>query len=135
MVFTEAALVLSLSAGTSQDNQFVFIITNKKMVLLKKVYLVMWKNLIIRKRHWILTLIEILIPVVLFIVVAAIRSNVNSTDEFRPTQYFKSMSEDSIMEESLFALLDTSLLMYAPDNDFTGKMMKVVSAALKKRGK
>ncbi|KAL1501621.1 hypothetical protein ABEB36_006918 [Hypothenemus hampei] len=37
---------------------------------------ILWKNVIIRKKHWFLTICEIMIPVLLFIVVAYGRSNI-----------------------------------------------------------
>jgi ATP-binding cassette subfamily A (ABC1) protein 3 len=106
------------------------------MVLLKKLWLILWKNLIIRKRHWILTLIEMVIPVLLFIVVAVVRSEIGpSNDELHPVEYYDIWTEDRIIKQSTTSLSDSSLLLYAPQNNFTTKMMTVVSSLLKKYGK
>jgi ATP-binding cassette subfamily A (ABC1) protein 3 len=105
------------------------------MALLKKLWLVLWKNLVIRKRHWILTLIEIVIPVLLFIVVGAIRSEIGpSSDELHPVKYYDIWTEDRIITQSMISLSD-SLLLYAPKNNFTKKMITSVSSHLKKKGK
>ncbi|PNF40610.1 ATP-binding cassette sub-family A member 3 [Cryptotermes secundus] len=105
------------------------------MGLLKKLWLVLWKNLIIRRRHWILTSIEIVIPVLLFIVVAVVRSEIGPSDDvLHPMQYYDIWTEDTIIEQSMTSLSDTSLLLYAPHNNFTKRMMTVVSSRLKKQG-
>ena len=106
------------------------------MVWLKKFCLVLWKNFVIRKRHWILTLLEIVIPVLLFIVVVLIRSDIGpSDDKFHPVEYFEIWTEDRVVEQSKTTLSDSSLLLYAPQNNFTTKIMSVVSSQLKKEGK
>lgn len=102
------------------------------MVWLKKFCLVLWKNFVIRKRHWILTLLEIVIPVLLFIVVVLIRSEIGpSDDKFHPVEYFEIWTEDKVIDQSVTTLS----LLYAPQNNFTTKIMSVVSSRLKKEGK
>ena len=89
----------------------------------------------IRKRHWILTLLEIVIPVLLFIVVVLIRSEIGpSEDKFHPVEYFEMWTEDKVIEQSM-STLSYSFLLYAPQNNFTTKIMSVVSSQLKKEGK
>jgi ATP-binding cassette subfamily A (ABC1) protein 3 len=106
------------------------------MKWLKKLCLVLWKNFVIRKRHWILTLIEIVIPVLLFIVVVLIRSEIGpSDDKLHPAEYYKIWTEDEVIEQSMTTLSDSSLLLYAPENNFTTKIMAAVSSRLKKYGK
>jgi ATP-binding cassette subfamily A (ABC1) protein 3 len=106
------------------------------MVWLKKLCLVLWKNFVIRKRHWILTLLEIVIPVLLFIVVVLIRSEIGpSDDKFHPVEYFEMWTEDKVIEQSMSTLSYSSFLLYAPQNNFTTKIMSVVSSQLKKEGK
>jgi hypothetical protein len=81
----------------------------------------MWKNLIIRRRHRILTLIEIVIPILLFFVVAAVRSNIVSSDNamrYRgPSAYFH------IYNETNNSLSSKLLLMYAPNVAYTDDIM------------
>lgn len=44
-----------------------------KRSLLNQFLLVMWKNLLLRKRHWLLTIFEIIIPVLLFTILLSVR--------------------------------------------------------------
>jgi ATP-binding cassette subfamily A (ABC1) protein 3 len=107
------------------------------MTWLKKFCVVLWKNYVIRKRHWILTLLEIVIPVLLFIVVVLIRLEIGpSDDKLHPVRYFDISNEDKVIEHTMTALSDnSSLLLYAPQNNFTTKIMSNVSSKLKKDGK
>jgi hypothetical protein len=128
MVFIEHML-FSLFRHKSRY-QFV-IFTMEKMVL-KKLHLVMWKNLIIRRRHWILTLIEIVIPILLFIVVATVRSNIVSSDN--ETQHYDLFRLNVALKESTEALSTNTLLMYAPNETYTYNVMSLVTHYLH-RGK
>jgi hypothetical protein len=83
--------------------------------------------LVIRKRHWILTLIEIVIPVVLFIVVTLMKSS-QSDGQLLPAQYGAIWTEKSLSNS------DSSLL-YAPFNNFTKRIMAAVSSQLNEFGK
>jgi hypothetical protein len=99
-------------------------------MVLKKLYLVTWKNLIIRRRHWILTLIEIVIPILLFIVVAGVRSNiVSSVDE---PQHYNQFILVKALEESNKSLSDEYLLMYAPNETYTSNIVSLVTHDLHK---
>jgi ATP-binding cassette subfamily A (ABC1) protein 3 len=102
------------------------------MTLVRKLHLVLWKNLLIRKRHWILTLIEIVIPVLLFIVVASVRSEMHSSDDIlHPVSYFDIWTEGRLIRNGMMSLSSSSLLLYAPDNNFTQRIIAVVSSQLK----
>jgi hypothetical protein len=99
-------------------------------IVLKKLHLVMWKNLIIRRRHWTLTLIEIVIPILLFIIVAGVRSNiVSSVDE--PQQYNQFILVKAL-EERLKSLSDEYILMYAPNEKYTSNIVRLVTHDLHK---
>jgi hypothetical protein len=88
-------------------------------MLLRRLGLVMWKNLLLRKKHWIVTLFEIVIPLVLFIVAVAVRLVAGtSVVIFNPAQYFPVENEER--------LLYTSSVLYAPNNNFTRWMMDSV---------
>lgn len=45
----------------------------------KKLGLLMWKSVLLRKRHWILTAFEIILPTLLFILLLTIRTIPNSS--------------------------------------------------------
>jgi hypothetical protein len=108
----------------------------RKMTWLKKFCIVLWKNYVIRKRHWILTLLEIVIPVLLFIIVVLIRSEIGPSDDtLHPVEYFDIWNEDMVILQTMTTLSDSALLLYAPQNNFTTKIMSVVSSQLKKDGK
>ena len=47
----------------------------------RKLTTIVSKNLIIRKRHWILTLCEVVVPIMLFALVAIARSKVNGMNK------------------------------------------------------
>jgi hypothetical protein len=94
-------------------------------MLLRKLGLVMWKNLLLRKRHWILTSFEIVIPVGLFILAAVIRSLAPSEDNITPAQYFDVENEENLR---LYFRFYNSPLLYAPDNSFTRCIMDNITS-------
>jgi hypothetical protein len=90
-------------------------------MLLRKLGLVMWKNLLLRKRHWIVTSLEIVIPVGLFILAAVIRTLSPSPEvNITPAQYFYVESEENLR---LYFGFYNSPLLYAPNNSFTRYIM------------
>jgi hypothetical protein len=95
-------------------------------MFLRKLDLVMWKNLLLCKRHWIVTSFEIVIPVALFILAAVIRSLIGSSDgRVNPTQYFPVRDEQSL--KHYFSYYESPLL-YAPNNTFTRDIMDYVTS-------
>jgi hypothetical protein len=95
-------------------------------MLLRKLGLVMWKNLLLRKRHWIVTSFEIVIPVGLFILAAVIRSlSSYSGGNNTPTQYFDADNEETLR---LYFRFYKSPLLYAPDNNFTRYIMDNITS-------
>ena len=42
--------------------------------LLRKLGIVLWKNLLLKRRHWIFTSLEIVVPTLLFMVLALIKT-------------------------------------------------------------
>ncbi len=40
----------------------------------RRFFILQWKNLLLKKRHWLLTLCEIVIPTLLFVSIVAIRN-------------------------------------------------------------
>ena len=107
-------------------------------MLLRKFGLVVWKNLLLRKRHWIVTSFEIVIPVVLFILAAVIQSLLKSPDvPHVSAKYFPIQSENDMTRYISF-FCDESVL-YAPNNNFTsciiGNVTSNVTSNVKFRGK
>jgi hypothetical protein len=89
-------------------------------MLLRKFGLVMWKNVLLRKRHWIVTSFEIVIPVALFILAAVIQSQLTSEVNHVSANYFKIDNEDKV--KSFIGLCNKPVL-YAPNNSFTSRIM------------
>jgi Pyruvate/2-oxoacid:ferredoxin oxidoreductase delta subunit len=72
----------------------------------------------------------------LFIVVVLIRSEIGPSDnKSHPEEYFEMWTEDKVIEQGMTTLSCSSCLLYAPQNNFTTKIMSVVSSQLKKEGK
>ena len=44
------------------------------MTLTRKFGIILWKNLLLKRRHWIFTTLEVVIPTLLFIVLALIKT-------------------------------------------------------------
>lgn len=108
-----------------------------KMMFLRKLCLVIWKNLVIRKRHWILTILEIVIPILLFIVAYIVRNDIGNLSSAReyPTSYGDIWTEEKLTGYNSMMYSGDSLFLYAPDNDFTKKMVHEVTSRLKKHEK
>ena len=51
------------------------------MRILSKFLVLLWKNLLLKRRHWLMTVLEICVPVLLFIVLAVIRGEIVVEDE------------------------------------------------------
>jgi hypothetical protein len=96
-------------------------------MLLRKFGLVLWKNLLLRKRHWIVTSFEIVIPVVLFILAAVIRSQLRSPDvNHASANYFPIQNEDQMT--SYIRYFCEEPLLYAPNTNFTSCIMDNVTS-------
>jgi hypothetical protein len=90
------------------------------MLLLRKLGLVMWKNLLLRKRHWILTSFEIVIPVALFIVAAVFKSLIPSSDYSLVEGEYNHVTDEERLKGYIKHCAN---LLYAPNNSFTSYMM------------
>ena len=43
-----------------------------------KFLVLLWKNLLLKRRHWFMTILEIAVPVLLFVILAVIRGQIDS---------------------------------------------------------
>ncbi len=57
--------------------------------LWKKFGTVMWKNGVLKKRHWLATTLEVLMPTVLFIVVAILRNSIDDPQDVNPASIYE----------------------------------------------
>jgi ATP-binding cassette subfamily A (ABC1) protein 3 len=97
----------------------------RRFMMWRELKLILWKNLLIRKRHWLLTLTEILIPILLFTLIAYGRSKISGLNkiEIRDPTYHEKSEIDEI-----FAHLGVGeiSLWYSPYTDFTESIIQRV---------
>jgi hypothetical protein len=91
-------------------------------MLLRKFGLVVWKNLLLRKRHWIVTSFEIVIPVVLFILAAVIQSLLQPSAAIHVSASYRPIQNEDEVTSYISSVCNTSVL-YAPNNTFTRSIM------------
>lgn len=132
---TSSDVVRSLTS-TPDDYKcmnFQFTKFNLQMAYLKQLRLVLWKNSLIRKRHWVLTLFEILLPILLFILVSYSRSKISgiAKQEIVDPTYSEPihMSEKG---EIYYTVIDISstLFFYCPSNNFTDELIQRLKVKL-----
>lgn len=98
---------------------------HRKCVKLNDLSVVIWKNLLIRKRHWFLTIIEVCLPIILFLVIAFIRSKVPDLSKVE-------LPETIYPSKTLQYKIDVgnTVVYYAPNDSFHGNIMKRVQEKL-----
>jgi hypothetical protein len=90
-------------------------------MLLRKFGLVMWKNVLLRKRHWVVTSFEIVIPVALFILAAVIQAQLRTSEVNQVSaKYFEIDDEHLVTRYIRFC---DQPVLYAPNNSFTSRIM------------
>lgn len=90
--------------------------------MLRNFRAIIWKNLLLRKKHWLLTTTEIIIPVILFALVAYGRSQIDSMKKIEvldPT-YYEYANEEFL---NLNIPVGDMHLSYAPYTSFTEKIV------------
>lgn len=95
----------------------------------------MWKNIIVRKRHWFMTLLEICVPIALFYLLTYIHGIVQPNSAAfgttqGPKQIHQPKSESEILEMA-FINHDVVNLAYTPDTPFTKNIIANVEQILK----
>jgi len=94
-------------------------------MLLRNFGLVVWKNLLLRKRHWIVTSFEIVIPVVLFILAAVTQSQLQTSAVVHVSANYRPIQKESGVTSYISSVCDNTVL-YAPNNDFTRSIMNAM---------
>lgn len=86
---------------------------------LLRLKVVVWKNLIIRRRHWLLTTFESLLPVVVFFLVAYARSQIKGLHkiEIQDPTY-------NDPEEISYDRIGYINLLYVPENEFYSNIIQ-----------
>ena len=52
------------------------------MRIVSKFLVLLWKNLLLKRRHWFMTILEIIVPVLLFVVLAVIRGQIPNVTHY-----------------------------------------------------
>jgi ATP-binding cassette subfamily A (ABC1) protein 3 len=105
--------------------EFSEFINFRRFMMWRELKLILWKNLLIRKRHWLLTMTEILIPILLFALIAYGRSRTSGLNkiEMKDPTYHKKSEIDEIYAH--LGVREISL-WYSPFTDFTEGIIKTV---------
>lgn len=96
--------------------------------IIHKFQLIMWKNLLIRKRHWLLTAFEIAIPILLFLLVAYVRGQIPDLgrQEYNETTIYKPNTMKDILQD----FPAKTVVLYSPNEPFHNKLMETVRLKL-----
>lgn len=86
---------------------------------LLRLKVVVWKNLIIRRRHWLLTTFESLLPVAVFFLVAYARSQIKGLHKIE----IQNPTYNDPEEISYQRIADIDLL-YVPENSFYNSIIQ-----------
>merc|ERR550519_674699 len=104
----------------------------------RKFFILSWKNLLLKKRHWIMTILEIVIPTLLFIGIVAIRNfgGAGYNPSQKPdTPYDKTIFPESICESLVSTLSNESIanitLYYYPSNNLTDKIVGTIQDSMR----
>lgn len=96
--------------------------------ILRKFRLMLWKNILVRRRHWILTLFEFLLPVLLFVLLVFIRTQTGGT---LGTEYITDATiYDPDPERYIVGQINFHKIAYTPNNSFTYELMEKVKSKL-----
>lgn len=92
--------------------------------------LLLYKDLIVRKRHWRTTIfLQILLPIALFSLLQAMRDySVQPPEKVNESTYYPIQTQDSLME---YLDNDIHFVYYLPENKYTNNIMKSVRDCLK----
>lgn len=100
----------------------------------RRLGLLLWKNLLLRRRHWIVTLLEILLPTLAAIALAFLRTQITDDNKtiMNTTTIFPPMDELEMLSETRRTLFrKKSFLAYVPVNNLTNQIMMDMSVKLK----
>ncbi|KAF4528687.1 hypothetical protein B566_EDAN015499 [Ephemera danica] len=104
----------------------------------RKFLLLIWKNTyVIRKRHWLATLFEIIVPLFLFLLMAVLRASTGAFGVVNHANatYYSEISESELLsyENEMLRPSVSSAISYAPTNDFTTKLVQRLATKCKLR--
>lgn len=89
------------------------------MLLLRQLKLILWKHLLIRKRHFILTTCEALLPLLLFALIAYMRSKVGNLQKVE----FPNATIHNPVEIDEYFDVGGTVVYYTPQNTFNDDLI------------
>lgn len=89
---------------------------------LLKIRVTLWKNYVIRRHHWLLTLCEVVLPALLFAFFAYLRATSDSIARqyVNTTTYTEMHSVEQLFSQSSLHMVT---FLYAPNTTFTDELM------------
>ncbi|CAH1126706.1 unnamed protein product [Ceutorhynchus assimilis] len=90
---------------------------NKSKMWKHQLRAILWKNFLIRKRHWLLTIMEATIPILIFLMAAYGRSKITSISKVTIQDVTINEKEEITFDKPGFDLADT-LFFYSPSNEY-----------------
>lgn len=89
------------------------------------------KHLMVRKRHWIGSIIELIFPICVIVILVAGRSGADiERNHVNETSLFPIESKDEIMRDYYASKKDKINLLYHPRNKFTDILMENVTRCM-----
>ncbi|CAL8083288.1 unnamed protein product [Orchesella dallaii] len=103
--------------------------------MLRKIGLLVWKNLLFRKRHYIVTALEIILPTLCAMILAAIKTEAGGASQIditgNHTTIFPAIKEADLKELlSLKISCADCIVAYAPNNDQTQEIIQELASNL-----
>lgn len=96
--------------------------------------LLLWKNLLLRRRHWMVTILEILLPTLVALALAFLRTQIVDDNKtvMNTTTIFPSQDEMEMLGETRRTLFrKRSFLAYVPQNNLTRQIMEDMAGRIK----
>lgn len=90
---------------------------------------ILWKNAVLRRRHWFLTTIEIIVPTILFAIVSYSRSKVGGLGKISVNDSTYNQIENSQNIYTRLNFYDLNVV-YCPGTEFTDDLIQKVKEKL-----
>ncbi|XP_025190796.1 ATP-binding cassette sub-family A member 3-like isoform X2 [Melanaphis sacchari] len=98
-----------------------------------KIKVLLWKSLQLRKRHWLSTIIEIIVPCLLFLLINDVKSQLLFENTYEPTvvnQTIPNPISEDIMYQVFRSSHSIGHFIYTPQTNETEQIMKIVQKNL-----
>ncbi|CAG7731028.1 unnamed protein product [Allacma fusca] len=98
----------------------------------RRLPLLLWKNWILRKRHWVVTTLQVLLPVILVMGFSYLNYSLTSGNEGVKEKGQMHIASKMGLIEYAVGELNYTRVAYVPSNDFTDKVIKSVDDSIKR---